>query len=197
VKIMQIIQKKEKNKVHVVLPTMQYCIVPMARLEQVLSEGILENKGRRIELFSDVSKAKSTWKDRQEGRPIILGVLIREMYEAGETLYHYEKTWLIKTIPPKYLKRLTMVQTYLEGDTPPYGEIYLEDPNNNVMFRIAVYSRKTLRKFYGEKREEEVSRKNRMVVHAVRDGYEITQQEYKRGKQLTLKYLIHNFKRKS
>jgi hypothetical protein len=62
------------------------------------------------------------------------------------------------------------------------GDVYIDDPFEDVMFRYERSSQRFFRKFHGERAEDEVGHDNHLLNDAIRSGTEIDAETYRRGR---------------
>jgi len=149
------------------------------QLEEVIKNGLNEVEEKGIYLYEDREDAFQEGK-KQNVPTTVLAVNALKMYEDGYIFYIDENSWTTVELPSQYLDRLGVSK----GERFRQGDIYVEDPFEEVMFRYDYASNNIYKKFYGEKEIKKlVPHDNRLFNDTLLTGFEITKDEYLRGKE--------------
>ena len=156
-----------------------YLGIGIDQLEEITKNGLAEVDGKKIYLFENKEDAFQAGK--KEGIPTtVLSLDALKMHDEGYIFYFDENTWTTQKLPSQYLSRLSVGK----GERFTQGDVYIEDPFEEVMFRYDAKSDKIYRKFYAEKESKKpVPHDNRLYYDTLMTGFEITKDEYLKGKK--------------
>ena len=160
-------------------PKYLYLGIGVNQLEEITKNGLTQVEGKEIYLFEDREDAF------QEGKKTnvpttVLGINALKMYDDGYTFYVDDDMWTTTEVPNQHLWRTSVGK----GERFRQGDVYIEDPFEEVMFRYDIKTKKRYRKFYGEKEsKEEIKHDNRLYYDTLMTGFEITENEYLKGKE--------------
>jgi len=156
-----------------------YLGIGIDQLEEITKNGLAEVDGKKIYLFENKEDAFQA--GEKEGVPTtVLGINALKMYDERYIFYFDDNTWTTQKLPNHYLRRIP-VNT---DERFAQGDVYIEDPFEEVMFRYDAKSDKIYRKFYAEKESKKpVPHDNRLYYDTLMTGFEITKDEYLKGKK--------------
>lgn len=160
-------------------PEILYLGISINKLEEISENGLKENS-EPIYLYE--SKYRAFDEEKVKNSPTsVLKIDALKMYKDGYVFStKANNVWLISEIPSQYIDRLPVGK----GERFDQGDVYVEDPFESVMFRYDLQNNQIYVKFYGkEESKTPVPHDNRLFNDTLLTGFEITKDEYIKGKE--------------